>query len=121
MGVFSYAWIWLDTNSKQIGALSSIAFGLSSAVVAWVALRLSILNSLGSKPIVLFVSQGVGRVGEDGVVFESECVFEFWNRRKHPLIVQWVLQFWTWATPEFWRSSNAQCPQIRTLPGIGPG
>jgi hypothetical protein len=79
MGFLSDGWQWLDANSKQIGALGSIVFGLSSAVVAWTALTISYRNSNGWKPILL---QTEVAVGEDGACPFFSTEFEFWNRRK---------------------------------------
>src|SRR5262245_22229050 len=60
-------WMWLGENSTAIGSLSSISFGLSSALVAWTALRLSYRNNFGPKPLVLVTSVGGAR-SKDGDV-----------------------------------------------------
>jgi hypothetical protein len=85
MGLLADGWAWLDTNSKQIGALGAITFGLSSAIVAWLAYRLNRQNNLGLKPIVLLKSLGI--FNEDDRRYLT-CAFEVWNRRKYPLVVR---------------------------------
>ena len=94
---FGTFWAWLGANSAQVGAVSSFVFGVSSAIVAWVALRLSYRNNFGWKPAA-FISQLHCRKaswhGEDHTRITLGC--EVWNRHKYPVIVSpvtfWVLE-----------------------------
>jgi hypothetical protein len=88
MAWVEFVWNWLDANNKQISALGSIVFGLSGAVVAWVALRLNYRNSYGWKPMVLLKTYGIGQAGG---WTEVNCTFEVWNRRKYPIVVREVI------------------------------
>ena len=56
MGLFTEIWNFLDTNHRPISALSSIAFGLLSGTVAWLAYRVSQRNSFGLRPVLLRTS-----------------------------------------------------------------
>lgn len=67
MGWLSEGWVWLDANSRQIGALSSIAFGPSSAAVAWVAYRLNYRNNNGWPPVFLTSGAMMGELKKEGV------------------------------------------------------
>lgn len=87
MGWIEWLWAWLDINSKQLGAVSSIVFGLSSAVVAWVALRLNYRNNYGLKPLVLFLKRTDGAGSKEAWVGTD---FEFWNRRRYPVVLRLV-------------------------------
>jgi hypothetical protein len=81
---FADLWSWLDGNRNQIGALSSIIFGLSSAVVAWLAYRINRVNSLGLPPVLL-VLRMVGDGKDIANVHGTAIVM--WNRRKDPIVV----------------------------------
>jgi hypothetical protein len=82
---FGDIWTWLDINSKQLGALSSVVFGVSSAVVAWVALRLNYRNNFGWPPIAIIMSYGLNSTADRTEAFVA---YEIWNRRKYPLVVR---------------------------------
>ena len=87
MGIVTEVWEWLGANSKQVGALASITFGLSSAAVAWLAFRMTWRNNFGWKPTILLVTYGFrGGTGQN----EMFCKFEIWNRRKYPVVVREV-------------------------------
>jgi hypothetical protein len=82
-------WLWLDTNSKPVGALASIAFGMSSALVAWVALTVSYRNNFGWKPLILTKELGLEWDEESREeVSWLVCSFEIWNRRKYAVVVR---------------------------------
>jgi hypothetical protein len=87
MGWVSDGWSWLDANSRQIGAVGSIVFGLSSAAVAWFAFRLNYRNNFGWRPLLLVIAWGI-RYAEPSAL---TCNFELWNRRKYPVMVRRVL------------------------------
>lgn len=80
----TFIWSMLDTQSKPIGALSSIVFGLSSAVVAGAALRLNYRNNHGAKPRLHIASLGMSRDPKTGEEFNT-FTCEVWNRRKYPI------------------------------------
>jgi hypothetical protein len=40
-------WVWLGDNSKEVGALGAIVFGVSSAILTGVALWVSYRNNFG--------------------------------------------------------------------------
>ena len=94
---FEAFWEWLGANSAQVGAVSSFMFGVSSAIVAWVALRLNYRNNFGWKPVV-FISMLDCRKGswhgEDRTMVTLGC--EVWNWQKYPVVVNpvvlWVLE-----------------------------
>ncbi len=84
MGMLAEAWTWLDTNSKQIGALTSVVFGVSGAVVAWVALRLNHYGNFGAKPRVVVMSAG-GAMDKDGGEHFATFTCRVQNRHKYPI------------------------------------
>ena len=77
-------WSWLDENRNQIGALSSVAFGLSSALVAWLAYRVNRVNSVGLPPVLLVLRM----VGDrKDIVNRNGTAIVVWNRRMYPIVL----------------------------------
>src|SRR5471032_139503 len=85
MPVLSETWRLLGENSKEIGAVGSILFGISGAIAAWLAFRLNYRNNFGQKPLLLLKTHG-GTAGHQWA--EMHCTFEVWNRRKYPVVVR---------------------------------
>jgi hypothetical protein len=83
-GWVAATWGWLDGNSKSIGALASIVFGVSSAFIAVMAYRLSRANVIGLPPLIVVYSHGQAATA-DGASATAE--FEVINRRKYPIML----------------------------------
>lgn len=69
----SAIWAWLDANSKQLSAVASLVFGLSSAVVAWFAYRLNRRNNVGSEPMAFFTWWKIEPRGEADPLMNCAC------------------------------------------------
>jgi hypothetical protein len=54
-------WSWVLRHEADVRIVTTIAFGLSSAVVAWVAVRLNYYANFGAKPKVIVVWAGGSR------------------------------------------------------------
>lgn len=88
VGIISDTWSWLESNHRQLGAAASVVFGVSSAIVAVLGLRLAAQNNFGRRPVVLLISWGYGGGGGQGNFVR--CRFEVWNRRKYSVVVREV-------------------------------
>jgi hypothetical protein len=58
METIPFIWNWLGQHSAQVTAVTAMIFGLSTAVVAWLALRLNHRNNYGTKPLLVVQSLG---------------------------------------------------------------
>lgn len=89
----SEVWANIAANKDHVSAISAFAFGLSSVVVAWVALRLNYRNNFGWNPALVVTERGVGAYGEAKDRFINVIAyanFEVWNRRKYPIVIRAV-------------------------------
>src|SRR5689334_3613182 len=77
-------WNWLKENHEQIGALSSLVFGISTASIAVLAYRLNKKNNFGPKPLVVVTHVGGGTDKSSGKPLATFQV-EIWNRRKYAI------------------------------------
>jgi hypothetical protein len=83
MGALVDVLTWLDVNSKPLGAISSIVFGISSATVALATLVMSYRHNFGRKPLLLVAQQVLSTGDNDSVCLT--VTFEVWNRQKYPV------------------------------------
>lgn len=77
-------WDWLGENYRQVGALSSIAFGLASLCVGVIAYRLNYRNNFGWPPVMVVRSTSVSSRGQESFV---EAEFSIWNRHKYAIVI----------------------------------
>ncbi len=69
--------------------ISSTVLTLASLTIAYVAVTFGYRQNYGWPPVLLVLSHGVGGLsGEEDYVAHVD--FEFWNRRKYPVIVHFV-------------------------------
>lgn len=75
----------MDASIIQLVAYTCLTG--ASVIVAIVSALFGYRQNFGWSPIVLVTSHGIGAGGEDTNRFEALLDFEFWNRRKYPVLV----------------------------------
>ena len=84
-------WAWMVAHEAEVRIATTLVFGLSSGLLAVVALWVAYRNNFGWKALVVVsrVSEGGSSTlkSEESLVLTS---FEIWNRRKYPILVKFV-------------------------------
>lgn len=75
---------WLGEHYREIGAISSIVFGISSASIAFLAYRLNFRNNWGWKPLIVVGSWGFSTDAKGASLTAN---FDVWNRHKYPIAI----------------------------------
>jgi hypothetical protein len=80
---------FLDAAAMQW--IASTALTLAGVAIASVAATFGYRQNYGWKPVVLVTSHGFGGIGRNTESFDATCQFEFWNRRKYPVVIRFVV------------------------------
>jgi hypothetical protein len=99
-------------TATALQILSSIVFAFAGASIAAASLFIAYRNNFGWKPIVLITTyhvRGSSKFPEFEIV---EVEFEFWNRRKYPIVVREIKVFF--GAIEF----NANSQRLRIFEGL---
>lgn len=81
---------FLGPNAPVAQFIAYTCLTVTSVIVASVSLRFSFRQNFGWQPILLVAShglQGGSHTGEK-MVFEITLLFEVWNRRTYPIVIQ---------------------------------